>query len=69
VAEKYGIELTCIYENFDLSKPSLLIVPSLNIKDRQHTIYWDGKNIFDPATGIAYKEKPKNIAYIFQKYE
>jgi hypothetical protein len=69
VAKEYGVELTCIYENFNLNKPSLLVVPSLNIEGRLHTIYWDGENVFDPAIGKCYEILPKNIAYIFQKYE
>lgn len=70
VASKvYGKELLCYKDNFDLTKPSLVVADSLNYEGRKHTMYWDGKNIYDPALGKCYDDLPKNIAYIFQTEE
>jgi len=68
VAKKYGVELTCIYKEFDLTRRSLVIVPSLIAKDRQHTIFWDGDNVYDPSPLKIYDELPKSIAYIYREY-
>ncbi|MGD8777702.1 MAG: hypothetical protein PVH88_01940 [Ignavibacteria bacterium] len=69
VAEKYGVELTCVYKDFDFSKPSMLIIPSFNLKDKNHMVFWDGEKVFDPSPAIVYKSKPENILYIFQRYK
>ena len=66
VSELYGKKLYCYYTDFDLTKPSLLIVPSLNYIGKEHIIYWDGKNVYDPSLSKCYSELPNNILYIFQ---
>ena len=69
VAYELGVTLTCIEDDYDLAKPSLIIAPSLNRENTLHTMFWDGKKLYDPAIGKCYDSLPKNIAYVFQEYE
>ena len=38
--------LTSSFENF--YDPSILTVPSINLKGRSHAVFWDGKELLDP---------------------
>lgn len=53
----------------DFSKPAIITVPSLNIKDGLHVIYWDGEKIKDPSTRKTYKTFPteEQISSVTQK--
>lgn len=39
---------------FAFGRRALLSVPSLNIEDGLHMVYWDGYEVFDPANGKTY---------------
>lgn len=51
-------------------RKALLTVPSLNIKDGWHMVYYDGKKLHDPSTKKTYKRfedlKPEQIV-VFQE--
>lgn len=67
IARKYGITLISKKDNFDLSRKSIILVPSLNLDGKEHCIYWDGKTVYDPSPNKKYKNLPDNILYIFQE--
>lgn len=67
VMEKFGTKTMQV--NFVLrGVPAILTVPSLNVKNANHAVYWTGQYILDPQHGRAnkkfYKMKPESISCI-----
>ncbi|OGU55432.1 MAG: hypothetical protein A2V66_16790 [Ignavibacteria bacterium RBG_13_36_8] len=59
VAKKYGYDI--VYTNnqyFKESEPAIVFVPSLKLKGKIHSIYWDGERIFDPSNEKTYESLP-----------
>lgn len=52
IADLFGADILWRdVSKLDYSKPAVLSVPSLNIPGGRHSVYWDGKTIFDPNVG------------------
>lgn len=49
-----GILSPQFFRSFSYGRRALMSVPSLNIPDAMHMVYWNGREIMDPSQGERY---------------
>jgi hypothetical protein len=68
ICEKFGVKLYAILDKIHKKdKPAMIMVKSKNYKGWFHTVYWDGKKLYDPSVGKRYIKLPKKMWASYQE--